>query len=126
LARVGGQPGHFQEALDFLEAKAKESNWMYGQCVLFWDGMSIMKHTEWSPSQKQEVGFVDLGYGPIREKGEAGEALVFMAGSLLGNWKIPLGYILVNGKCFIMTFTDILGTVPVVSCNDQIASTDLL
>ena len=78
-----------------LKSKVEEEPAIYSNCSLMLDGMSIRKHVEWDLIQKQMVGFVNLGEGPLEE--EAGEALVVMAVGLQGRWKVPVAYILING-----------------------------
>lgn len=62
------------------------------------DGMSMNDSLEWDAGSKVMTGFVDMGNGPDESAGRLREAIVFMASSLLGNWKIPVGYLLVNSK----------------------------
>lgn len=98
LSRINGSPGIFQEALDFLEEKSKLDAYQYQQCSLMIDGMSIMKHMEFDPVRNSFYGYVDYGFGAEESLGEASEALVFLASSVVGRWKIPIGYLLINGK----------------------------
>ena len=61
------------------------------------DAMSIKKYTSWDGSQFR--GFVDLGDGfEADDEGPlAKEALVFMVVSQNSNWKVPCGYVFING-----------------------------
>ena len=62
------------------------------------DGMAIRKHLDWDTKRQEMVGFVDLGAGSLDEdSGEATEVLVVMAIGLQGQWKVPVGYFLING-----------------------------
>ena len=98
LCKINGDPGILKEAIDFLGEKCKENEYLYKECVLMIDGIAIKKHLEWDSNKKCNYGFVDMGNGPDESAGIAGEALVFLVGSLLGNWKLPVGYVLVNGE----------------------------
>lgn len=100
LAQYDGRPGVFCESIAFLKEKCKENPFLYSECVLMFDvdGMSMNDNLEWDPSAKVMTGYVDLGNGPDESAGRLREAVVFMATSLLGNWKIPVGYLLVNSK----------------------------
>lgn len=69
------------------------------------DGMSMNDDLEWDATAKRQTGFVDIGNGPNEEAGRLKEALVFMAAVLLGNWKIPIGYLLINGNKCLLLFT---------------------
>ena len=61
------------------------------------DGMAIRKRLDWDPKRQEMVGFVDLGAGSLDgDPGEATEALVVMAVGLQGQWKVPVGYFLIN------------------------------
>lgn len=42
------------------------------------DGMSIRTQLVYDQRKQKMTGYVDLGYGPQEEDGEASEALVFM------------------------------------------------
>lgn len=97
LGNMNGEPGIFQQAIEYLERKCHENEYQYKECVLMLDGMSIKKNLEWDCVNNCYFGLVDVGNGGEQALGEASEAIVFLAGSLLGNWKIPLGYILTNG-----------------------------
>lgn len=99
LAQVDGKPGVFSEALQYLAAKSAENPFLYRECVLMYDGMAMNNDLEWDAKEKVMTGFVDVGNGPDESAGRLKEAMVFMAGSLLGNWKIPIGYLLVKGEC---------------------------
>ena len=67
--------------------------------------MSIMKNVKYDQCLQELIGFVDLGGGPDESLGEATEALVFMASGLIGGWKMPIGYLLINGLLiFIQLF----------------------
>lgn len=98
LASVDGRPGCFSEAADFLSAKFKENPFLYGQCSLMVDGMSIRKFVSWDPASRSNVGFVDMGFGPIESRGVATEALVFHCVGLCGKYELPVGYVLINSK----------------------------
>ena len=67
-------------------------------CGLMIDEMAIRKHLEWDGHKY--VGYTDIGNG-IDDGDDssplASEAFVFMAVSLNINWKVPLGYFLIDG-----------------------------
>lgn len=97
LSELSGGPGIFQATLDLLRKQSLGNKWMYGQCVLMLDGMSIKKHLDWNSSKQQFDGYVDIGIGPDENSDLASEAIVFLASSVVGKWKIPIGYVLING-----------------------------
>ena len=67
-------------------------------CGLMIDEMAIRKYLEWDGHKY--VGFTDIGNG-IDDGDDssplASEAFVFMAVSINSNWKVPLGYFLIDG-----------------------------
>jgi hypothetical protein len=100
MCSIDGRPGFFKEAAEFLSEKCEENPLMYGQCSLMVDEVHIRYSSDWEKSTASDVGFVDIGDGPDRKKGVATKALVFMCVGLVGNWKLPVGYYLVNSKSF--------------------------
>ena len=65
-------------------------------CSVMFDEMAIRKHVEWDG--KTFVGYVDVGSGIDDDSAPiASEALVIMAVGLNGQWKIPIGYFLIDG-----------------------------
>lgn len=95
---IDGSPGFTQEAFNALKAKVTEEK-TKGQsviCNLVIDEMSIMQRVEWTG--RKYAGFVDLGTGVESEAvPEAKEVLVFLLVALNGRWKIPVGYVLIDG-----------------------------
>lgn len=100
LSHYDCRPGYFRESLEFLSSQISKNPWLYGECSLMLDGMAIRKKIEWDSSTKRNVGYVDYGAGPEGDI-EATEALVFMAVGLVGSWKLPIGYALINCKSCI-------------------------
>ena len=81
-----------------LQKKAEADPMNHRYCSIMLDGMSLRKHLDWDPKRQEMVGFVDLGSGSLDcDAGEATEALVVMAVGLQGQWKVPIGYFLING-----------------------------
>ncbi|CAB3989247.1 Hypothetical predicted protein [Paramuricea clavata] len=97
LSSTNGDPGFTKDALTALKAKviaAKRDNHEV-VCALMLDEMAIRKHVEWDG--KQFRSYVDLGTGINDDSlAEATDALVFMAGSVNSDWKVPCGYFLVR------------------------------
>jgi hypothetical protein len=102
LTKVDGRPGVFQEALSYLAGKATEDSFNYKECVLMFDGMSMNDDLEWDAVAKKTTGYVDVGNGPDEDAGRLKEAIVFMAAGLFANWKLPIGYLLIKGKKFVL------------------------
>jgi hypothetical protein len=76
---INGKPGFTQEAFDALSMKVKDATKRGDDvlCGLMIDEMAIRKHLEWDGHKY--VDFTD------------------MAVSLNSNWKVPLGYFLIDG-----------------------------
>ena len=97
---INGKPGFTQEAFHVLSMKVKDATKRGDDvlCGLMIDEMAIRKHLEWDGHKY--VGFTDIGNG-IDDGDDssplASEAFVFMAVSLNSNWKVPLGYFLIDG-----------------------------
>ncbi|CAL1284430.1 unnamed protein product [Larinioides sclopetarius] len=95
---IDGEPGFTSAALSALQMKALDAskNNKRVLCALMVDEMSIKKHIEWDG--KKFCGYVDLGTDidddqmPI-----ATQAYTFLLNSVNGNWKIPIGYFLIDG-----------------------------
>lgn len=98
LASVDGGPGFFKESGQYLQEKISQGLSEYRLCSLVVDGMSLRKKIEWQPGQQRHVGYVDYGHGPQVHLGAATEAITFMCIGLQGQWKIPVGYLLINRK----------------------------
>ncbi len=95
---VNGEPGFTDEAFVALSMRVDEAVRMQERVIvsLMFDEMSIMKHVEWNGSKF--VGYVDVGNGVEDDSVPvASEALVFMVVALNSNWKVPVGYFLING-----------------------------
>ena len=67
-------------------------------CTLCMDEMSLKTHLFYSIPGDKIIGLEDFE-GGCRTNKVATSALVFMVRGRSGNWKQPLGYVLVNGGC---------------------------
>ncbi len=97
---INSKPGFTQEAFHALSMKVKDATKSGDDvlCGLMIGEMAITKHLEWDGNKY--VGFTDIWNGT--DDGDdssplASEAFVFMAVSLNSNWKVPLGYFLIDG-----------------------------
>jgi len=95
-ANVNANPGFTEESLKSLTLKVKNSpNSVY--CALMMDEMAIRQHLQYDSSTATYYGRVDLGNGMNNDSLDvAKECLVFMVVSVDENWKLPIGYFLVN------------------------------
>ncbi|XP_030762132.1 uncharacterized protein LOC115886942 [Sitophilus oryzae] len=92
---VDGGPGFTQESLKALELKQKDCSKPL-LCNLVMDEMSIRRQVEWTG--QKFTGYVDIGTNIDDDTlPEAREALVFMLVCINGSWKVPVGYILIDG-----------------------------
>lgn len=95
---VNGQPGFTQEAFSALKLKVEEAKEKQSEvvCALMIGEMAIRKYIEWGGAKFH--GYVDIGVGIQDDTNSAAQdALVLMVVALNGNWKIPVGYFLING-----------------------------
>ena len=96
-----GQPGFTDEAFVAIafrveEAKKNKSDVI---CGLMVDELPIRKHLEWDGHKL--LGFTDIGNGIEDDSSAfACEALTFMAVSINSNWKVPLGYFLIDSLAY--------------------------
>ena len=93
-------PGFFEDV--FREIKSKTERKRHQRDVtLICDAMKISSEIEFNNQTRTFEGFVDFGDGLIladdQEDTPAKDALVFMLTSLRGNWKYPVGYVLIDG-----------------------------
>lgn len=92
---INGRPGFTQEAFSAIKAKAQNSTVV---CNLVIGEMAIHSGIHWNG--KKWYGFVDMGTDFNYDNDnipQANNALVFLAVSLNGYWKVPLGYFLIAG-----------------------------
>ncbi|KAG8187521.1 hypothetical protein JTE90_019951 [Oedothorax gibbosus] len=97
---IDDTPGFTKEAFSALKIKAEETQKKDTKikCVLIMDEIAIKKHIEWDHTQNQFSGNIVLGTDlDDDELPPAKEVLVFMANAVNGNWKVPIGYFLING-----------------------------
>lgn len=97
FSKIDGSPGFTDQSFNFLKkmvAKNLEENKnLY--CNLVMDEISIRKQIEWTGTKF--TGFVNVGHDlDSEELPEAKEAIVFMVVAVNGNWKLPVGYFLIN------------------------------
>ena len=95
---IDADPGFTKPAFTALSAKvaAAKKTGEHVICSMMIDEMSIRKHLEWNG--KECRGYVDLGTGSHDDSlPVATNALVFMLVSMNSNWKIPVGYFLIDG-----------------------------
>ena len=95
---VNCEPGTFKDVFDYLSCKA--SNGInYKDCCLILDGIHLKSGLIYNHSTGNYEGYVSYGENIvcIDEDKEATEALVFMLVGLRGHWKVPIGYVLING-----------------------------
>jgi len=93
---INGEPGFTEEAFTVLQHHVSHQSPKPVICNLTLDEMAIRKQIEWDG--KQFRGYVDIGTGVQDDTlPPATEALVFMVVALNANWKLPVGYFLLNG-----------------------------
>lgn len=97
---IDGSPGFTKQSLELIKQKASEFKDKGKQliCALMVDEVAIRKHIEWDQYRNRFIGFIDCGSKSDDENMPvAKEAIVFMITSVNDNWKIPVGYFLING-----------------------------
>lgn len=94
-SKIGGGPGFTKEAFTAIKRKTDSSTSpLVGTLVL--DEMSIRRRLEWDG--RQFHGYVDMGTGLEGDHlSVAKEALVFLITAINGNFKVPVGFFLVDG-----------------------------
>ncbi|XP_060760936.1 uncharacterized protein LOC132870934 [Neoarius graeffei] len=95
---VNGEPGFTEESFAALKLKVEKAKEKGSEviCTLMMDEMVIKKHIEWDGSKFH--GYVDIGVGIYDDTTPlAHDALVLMVVAMNSNWKIPVGYFLING-----------------------------
>lgn len=98
-SRVDADPGFTESAFKVLKLRAEEEK-AKGRSVVvnvIIDEMAIRKHVEWNGQRYS--GYVDIGTNvPCSDMSSvAREAFVIMAVAINSNWKVPLGYFLIDG-----------------------------
>lgn len=87
-------PGFTAESFETIKQKTKDGKKIYSALII--DSMAIRKIIEWDGTRY--FGYVDIGNGLTGDDiPVAKEAIVFMLTSLNDNWKIPVGFFLVDG-----------------------------
>lgn len=93
--KIGGEPGFTKESFEALKQKAKNTNYTIIAGLTI-DEMAIRRRIEYDGEKL--VGHVDIGTGVEGDHVlEAKEALVFLVTSINCNFKVPVGYFLVDG-----------------------------
>lgn len=91
---VNANPGFTEESLKMLSLKAQNSNNPI-ICALMLDEMAIRQHIDYDGTNY--YGHIDIGNGINNDSlAAAKECLVIMIVSVNENWKLPIGYFLVN------------------------------
>lgn len=92
---IDGNPGLTQESFIAVKEKVKTTNYSL-ICSLVVDEMAIRRHIQWDGNQFH--GYVSMG-GEVQTDflEEAKDAFVVLLVAINSDWKIPLGYFLVNG-----------------------------
>lgn len=92
---VEGQPGFTDSVFQALRARSAASDKPL-VCALVFDEMAIRQELQWDGTQYR--GFIDMGTQTNDDSlPMAKEALVFMIVALNDNFKIPVGYFLIDG-----------------------------
>lgn len=98
---INGSPGFTSEALDVLRSKVEKEKVNNKQIVvsLIHDEMAIRKHSQWDNAKRQFVGHITAGSTENENDPLplAREALVFLVNGVGNDFKIPIGYFLLNG-----------------------------
>lgn len=93
---IDGNPGFTKQAFDSIAQKVKKEKNVIVNLTM--DEMSIRENIHWDGCKF--YGYTDLGIDGNDNQSEqvpkAKNALVFMAVALNSNWKVPIGYFLIN------------------------------
>lgn len=94
-SNIDADPGFTEEALKYLTLKVKHSSHPI-YCSLMMDEMAIRQHLEYDGVKY--YGRIDMGNGFTSNDNLdiAKECFVLMVVSINENWKLPIGYFLVN------------------------------
>lgn len=96
---IDGKPGFTSEALNAISLKVQEMSNKGKKliCELLMDEMHIKENVTFKGNRL--IGYVNYGTGTENCDGlpKATQALVFMLVAINSNWKIPVGYFLING-----------------------------
>jgi hypothetical protein len=98
ISKLPATPGFSQGALNIIKSKVSHMNEQEKICTLCMDEISLKTNLFYDIPGDKIVGLEDFG-GSYRTNKVATSALVFLVRSITGNWKQPLGYVLVNGAC---------------------------
>ena len=92
---VDGQPGFTDSVFQAIRARASASDKPL-VCALIFDEMAIRQEVQWDGTQYR--GYIDMGTETNDDSlPMAKEAMVFMIVALNDNFKIPVGYFLIDG-----------------------------
>jgi len=91
------KPGINKKIFDVLSIKLNSLPPVERHCILCIDEMSLKAHLFYNISQDEIIGFEDTGNEKSAKP--AKNALVIMARSIAGNWKLPVCFCLVETTC---------------------------
>ena len=98
ISKMPAAAGISQAALNIIRNKVAHMSEQEKLCTLCMDEISLKRHLYYDIRGDRIIGLEDFGRGSRTNK-VATSALVFLARSISGKWKQPLGYALVNGGC---------------------------
>lgn len=98
ISKMPAAAGISQAALNIIRNKVAHMSEQEKLCTLCMDEISLKRHLYYGIRGDRIIGLEDFGRGSRTNK-VATSALVFLARSISGKWKQPLGYALVNGGC---------------------------
>lgn len=91
------KPGINDKIFDVLSIKLNTLPLMERHCILCIDEMSLKTHLFYNVSRDEIIGFEDTGNEKLPLPAKS--ALVIMARSIAGNWKLPVCFCLVETAC---------------------------
>jgi hypothetical protein len=99
-------PGINNKIFDALAIKLNSLPLIERHCILCADEMSLKAHLFYNASRDEIIGFEDTGNN--KSPKPAKNALVIMARSIAGNWKVPVCFCFVETACSSKILHDIL------------------
>lgn len=99
-------PGINDKIFDALEFKLKSLASLDKHCILCLDEMSLKAHLFYNISRDEIIGFEDTGYNKLSKPAKS--ALVVMARSIAGNWKLPICYCFAETTCRSNVLKDLI------------------
>ena len=98
ISNIPTTSGISEGILKAIQQKVLHMKEMEKICTLCIDEISLKSHMYYSVPDDKIIGLKDFGNG-VRSKKIATSALVLLIRSISGNWKQPIGHVLVNGSC---------------------------